>query len=201
MSNDFSIYVTERQCGGGDNPRTWYHANLMLLNESNGDVIQQIDFNNTNTSNKMRPTVREGISKAYSMRMFQTYEPVLTSDEHDVKSKWLHILKYGLYIHGRNDIHFDEDFASDPKPETLNCRAGIIAALRVIGEVVDASLFKSAQGTRCKAMPIGKAFDLVVEKPLAIAEIDSQINTLGQLLGRVKPKPMVSEFDIGIGWA
>ena len=201
MSSKFSIYVTERQCGGGDNPRIWYHANLMLVNEETGDVIQQIDFNNTETSNKMQPLVREGISKAYSMKMFQTFEPVFTSDEHDVKSKWLHILKYGLYIHGREDIYFDEDFADDPRPETLNCRSGVIAALRIIGIIVDLSLFKEVQGTQCTRMPIGKAFDMVAEQLPGLEEIDAQIKKLGQILGRKVPPPKVAEFDIGQGWS
>jgi len=159
MSNSHSIYLADRHCGGYKNKYEWYHACLMWVDEDAQQVKQQLHFNNTYGAMDMSPHVEEGLPSAYTMKMFEMSKR-LSGDEAFILSGWNHMLKYAAHIRQGlgGEIVFDEDFLDNPHPETLNCRAGAVAALSTIGIIVRAGESKEDSASIAPECPSARSF-------------------------------------------
>ena len=200
MSSNFSIYLADKECGGGDHKIAWHHASLILVDEDAGKVVQELSFSNTKKSMRMQPfTINDERQMAY-MRQEYALKQVLGGDEVLALSAWNHMLKYAVFIH-QNDVIYDDNFIDVADENTINCRAGVAAALASIGIVLQAGVSKEDLGINGRSrMPLGVLFLLSSTPCLSLEDLRAQKNELSGIL-TTSTWHHAESYDLGQGWS
>lgn len=150
-----SIYTAEQPMSrtNGDEYEQWYHAFLILMDETNGEgvggqVIEQLNFINQDGF-QLVPKIRIGIndpSKLLKMHLSR----VASGDERDIMDRWNKGLSFALDVRAAK-IYFGEDFSSSAN--AVNCRTGVKGAVEAMGLTYRHEFAKSVAGTDVEISP------------------------------------------------
>lgn len=199
MSSNFAIYLTEKKCGGGEHDISWYHAGLILVDVDAGNVVQQIHFSNTHASLKMQPQVFNDQRGMGNIRKDFNPKEMLAGDEASILAAWNHMLKYAVFIH-KNTVMYDEDFIDLGEPKTINCRAGVIAALETIGIIIKPDDCKEVLGTKARdRLPLGVLFLRSASPHQSLEELRHEHKRLSTVLNTQSSSSSLA-YDLGPGW-
>lgn len=161
MTNKYAIYHAERpqRETQGDEIVEWSHSFLVLVDETNGEgkngrVLQQLHFMN-DANSVMSPQVRMGISSPARLQELKLNLSIAGDD--GILGLWNNALRLSREIKARK-IEFGRNFFSDPLSN--NCRAGVGAALRVMGLNICEDFAKAATGD---SAPAGTRSTLILD--------------------------------------
>lgn len=203
MMSKLCLAIAERALAGKP---LIHHSCAFLMDATvpNGDVVQQLHFTNrkissTKVDNRMLAYVRGEMSYGEANGVYGQIKPYVAAEMKVMLGVWNHMLKYGLHINRRSDIRLDDDFDRDPKPETLNCRAALAAAMRTAGLKLSRGYTLEDYGIACKRMPLGPVFDL---SSLGGQSLDAVNREWKELSGNLPaPNKTASSFyDLGPEW-
>lgn len=199
MSSKYSIYLADKKCGGGDHKIEWYHASLILVDNVSAKTVQEINFRNTKKSMRMQPTVmNEARGMAYMHNEFELAE-MLHGDEAVMLSAWNHMLKYAVHVHQGNVI-YDDNFIDLGDENTINCRAGVSAALATIGIIVQAGVSKEDIGIHGRQrMPLGVLFLMSSTPSQSLNALRADKQNLSALLTE-DTWQHAEKYQLGAGW-
>jgi hypothetical protein len=157
MKNKYSICIAERlECEQGDRNDNWYHTFLLLVNESTDPVTiaQQLHYND-NALGHLLPNVRRGISDPEKFKNIMISR-VETGEESEILKKWNYALSYAFYLK-YSAIPFGENYKHGESD--VNCRAAVIATLKILGIGYNEDDYAQSAGTVCAVIPVGVSFN------------------------------------------
>jgi hypothetical protein len=152
----YSIYIAERlERELSDPSDRWYHAFLMLVDETNQPVtiVQQLHFNDQmNARGKpfLFPNARVGIASHERFKDVLVY-PLIGGKSEDILGIWNGALGIAnLLLHEK--IPFDENYKHGEY--SPNCRAAVIAIVRAMGFDYHEECFAQTAGSKCSAISL-----------------------------------------------
>lgn len=157
LDKKLAIYIAERkEEPQHSNESVAYHTFFLLVDENTEPVsiLQQLHFNDGYNQDKghfyLLPNACKGISNERSFNNVMAY-PLIGGHEYDILSMWNYALSYASYVKVL-EPEFSSDYLCNPK--AVNCRAGVVAVLRLLNIDFDFSLFSRNAGTQCEKLPI-----------------------------------------------
>lgn len=191
---ELSINVAEKpefqECG--DEMDFWYHAYLMLIDESNEvpRVLQEIHFHPVDMG-RMQPSVRIK-NKDLDAESKITVFKYLSGEEGEILNKWNNALEHALKIKEATDIKFGLDYRHEPKSN--NCRTGVKAMLDAMGIGFRKEFTKSAAGTET-------SLNVKIDSPTVKFTENNSIETLWhknhEMIKLLPPPPKLDDLQKG----
>jgi hypothetical protein len=146
----YAIYVAERPSVEWDDDvlvrRS--HAFLLLVDETKDTkdktrVIQQLHFVNRKFS-EITPEVRKGITAIERLDKCEINSHLSGSPEH-ILHNWNKILEFAVSLkNAKNTFHYTHH----RRPDSMNCRAGVKAAIESIGHTFNEDFCRAATGEK-----------------------------------------------------
>lgn len=177
-----SINVAERlyRAWEGDVEDRWYHAFLMLLDETDDDnpkLVQHLHVNNAD-GELMLPNVRYQFSTDRTLKDYDIF-PYLVGKESDILPVWNHALRAGVYLK-EQEITFGQDYRHNPYAR--NCRAGVKSFVTAMGLTFCEEFTKSAAGVKAEGIPSLPVFAHELSAPHSLADVRRENEMLSKLI-------------------
>ena len=135
------------------------HCSLFLLRRGVGEaakVFQELDYSNRIGNRRMMPFVDRPVSMP---KKDSDIDEMASGDYLAVLPRWNHMLKHAIHTK-RSHVFYTRNFAHEGNrhPRTLNCRAGVFAALASAGLLREQDRLNGKSGSDCKKMPLTPVF-------------------------------------------